>query len=325
MKDKNKSFILLAIFAIIALLVIGVGVYVSQNVTKNSLSNPSVVVDEVPNIIGKITTNLETGDQKPEINLEIVDQVRKDVHNGKLSWFKDPIEVSKKYSNHFGISSDSKYSLEQAATAGEYSGLMHSIVSVTDSAKSYKIYLISEQSQPYVWIINAVIDIQQSSKLRVNFFSATSTYDTDGVSYQEIVTKFGDGSTLFYLNVNKPIVTFYLNQPAKSSTVNSNSIIVKLKNNIVLVGATAKVITEQSSSHGMTFPSHSIEVDLSGISNLKNYVGQNVQIILTDKIKDNSNNSLQQCYRSYNQGECITDIYGQKIKVFGAELKLYSI
>jgi hypothetical protein len=93
----------------------------------------------------------------------------------------------------------------------------------------------------------------------------------------------------------------------------------------VLSGATAKAVTEQGYSHGATFPMYSIKVDLSGVANLKNYAGQNIQIILTDKIKDMAGNPLQQCDRSYNKGECIADASGQKIKVFGAELRLYSL
>lgn len=347
MKNKNKGFIVPVLLGIIALLVIGGGIYIyknekveapivpvdietqtttqtQQSTTKKPSDSLPVSTNEIPNIIGKIRTNPETGDQKPEINSQILDQVRKDVQNGKLSWFKDPVEVTKKYGNRFGIESGSQYFLEQPAFAGEDSGLMHSTVLVASSNKSYRIHLISEQNQPYVWSINAVSNLLQLSSLRVNSFSPASTYDTDKVGHQDIVNKFGDGSTLFYLNVKKPVVTFSLNQPAKSSTVGPDSVIVKI-NNIVLSGATAKAVTEQGSYQGATFPTHSIQVDLSGISKLKNYVGQNVQIILTDKIKDNLGNSLQQCDRAYNIGECIADKSGQKIKAFGAELKLYSI
>jgi hypothetical protein len=346
MQNLQKGFIVPVLLAVIAILIVGGSVYIYKNKTsetpvmidntqtppittqQNSTNNNPVSVtpttSEIPNIIKNITTDSETGDQKPEIDFKVADQVRKDVQNGKLLWFKDPVEVSKKYGFRFGISNNSQYSLEQAAKAGEDSGLIHSTVLATNSTKSYRIYLISEQSQPYVWLVNAVSNIQQSNKLRVTFFSAASTYDTDGVGHQEIVSRFGDGTTMYYLNVKKPVVTFYLNQPANPSTVNSGSIIVKV-NNAVLSGPTAKAVTEQGSSHGATFPMYSVQVDLSNISNLKNYAGQNVQIILTDKIKDNSGNPLQQCDRAYNKGECITDASGQKIKVFGAELKLYSL
>lgn len=93
----------------------------------------------------------------------------------------------------------------------------------------------------------------------------------------------------------------------------------------MLNGAAAKYVAKQESSHGATFLTYSIQANLSNVPNLKNYAGQNVQIILTDKIKDSSGNSLQQCNSSYNKGECITDSSGQKLKVFGAELKLYSV
>ncbi|MSR78548.1 MAG: hypothetical protein EXS59_00155 [Candidatus Taylorbacteria bacterium] len=279
---------------------------------------------EIPNIIKNITTNPETGDQKPEHNSLVIDQVKKDVQGGKLVWFKDPVEVSKKYGVRFGIASNSIYSLETAAYFGGDSGLMYSTVLATSATKSYRIYLISEQNQHYVWLVNAVTDIQQANKLRVNSFTSATTFDVDGVGHQEIIQRFGDGTTLFYLNVKKPLVTFNLNQPANSSSVNSDSIIVKV-NGTVLSGVTAKAVTEQGSSHGATFPMYSIQVDLSGVTNLKNYAGQNIQIILTDKIKDDSGNPLQQCDRAYNKGECITDTSGQKVKVFGAELKLYSL
>ncbi len=241
-----------------------------------------------------------------------------------LQWFKDPVEVSKKYGGRFGITSNSQYSLEQAAMFGGDSGLVHSAVLATNATKSYRIYLVAEPTQPYIWEINAVTDIQQANKLRVNSFTSATTFDVDGVGHQEIIQRFGDGTTLFYLNVKKPVVTFYLNQPANASSVNSDSITVKI-NGTVLSGATAKAVTEQGSSHGATFPMYSIQVDLSGVANLKNYAGQNIQVILTDKIKDATGNPLQQCDRSYNKGECVADSSGQKLKVFGVELKVYSL
>lgn len=345
MKNSQKGFIVPVLLVIIALLVVGGGVYVyknkksevpvvvdntqippvinQQNPTNNKPVNVTPpVVNEIPNIIKNITTDAQTGSQKPENNSQVIDQVRKDVGNGKLLWFKDPVEVSKKYGIRFGIGAGAQYVLEQKATMGEESGLWHSSVLATYNSKSYRIYLIAEPSQPLIWVINAVSDIQQENKLRVTFFSAAG--DTTGLSSQEITSRFGDGTTAFYLAANNPIVTFYLNQPANPSTVNSSSIIVKV-NNTVLSGATAKAVTEQGTSHGATFPMYSIQVDLSNVPNLKNYAGQNVQIILTDKIKDNSSNSLQQCNTSYNKGECIADSSGQKVKVFGAELKLYSL
>ncbi len=347
MKNLQKGFIVPVLLVIIALLVVGGGVYVyknkktevpvivdntqtppitnQQNPTNNKPVNVTPpVANEIPNIIKNITTDTQTGSQKPENNSLVIDQVRKDVQNGKLLWFKDPVEVSKKYGIRFGIGAGAQYVLEQKATMGEESGLWHSTVLATYNSKSYRIYLIAEPSQPLIWVINAVSDIQQENKLRVTFFSSASTYDTDGVSHQDIVSRFGDGSTMYYLNVKNPVVTFYLNQPANPSTVNSGSIIIKI-NNAVLSGVTAKAVTEQGSSHGATFPMYSIQVDLSGVANLKNYAGQNIQIILTDKIKDNSGNPLQQCNTSYNKGECIADTSGSKIKVFGAELKLYSL
>lgn len=361
MKNSQKGFIVPALLVIIALLVIGGGVYVyknkktetpvvdtkthqsNQNQQTNTQTSPvtnqqsptnekpinvaTATVNEIPNIIKNITTDAETGSQKPENNSRVVEQVRKDVQNGKLLWFKDPVEVSKKYGNRFGIGSGAEYVLEQGATRGEESGLWHSTVSATDNSKSYRISLIApiaEPSQPLIWVINTITDIQQENKLRVTFFQSASTYDADGISHQEIITKFGDGTTLFYLNVKKPLVTFYLNQPANPSIVNADSIVVKV-NNAVISGATAKAVTEQGSSHGATFPMYSIQVNLNNVPNLKNYAGQNIQIILTDKIRDNSGNTLQQCNRSYNKGECIADASGQKIKVFGAELKLYSV
>ena len=281
-------------------------------------------VSEIPDIIKNITTDVETGSQSVENDFQIVEQVRKDVQNGKLLLFKNPVEVSKKYGNRFGIGIGAQYVLEQGAIMGGESGLWHSVVLATYNSKSYRIALIAEPSQPLVWVINAVTDVQQENKLRVTFLSAASTYDTDGVSHQDIVSRFGDGTTMYYLNVKNPVVTFYLNQPANPSTVNSGSIIVKV-NNTVLGGATAKAVTEQGSSHGATFPMYSVQLDLSGVANLKNYAGQNVQLILTDKIKDNSGNPLQQCDRAYNKGECITDSSGQKLRVFGTELKLYSV
>ncbi|MDO8585124.1 MAG: Ser-Thr-rich GPI-anchored membrane family protein [bacterium] len=288
-----------------------------------TLTTQPPIASEIPNIIKNITVDAETGSQKPENNSQVIDQVRKDVQNGKLLWFKDPVEVSKKYGIRFGIGAGAQYVLGQKAITGGDSGLGHSTVLATYNSKSYRIALITELSQPSIWVINAVTDVQQENKLRVNFFQAASTYDNDGVGHQEIVSKFGDGTTMYYLNVKNPVVSFYLNQPANPSTVNSGSIIVKV-NNTVLSGTTAKAVTEQASSHGATFPMYSVQVDLSGVANLKNYAGQNIQIILTDKIKDNSGNPLQQCDRAYNKGECITDTSGQKIKVFGAELKLYS-
>lgn len=294
----------------------------------NSLKFTSVVVAPtagvLPNLIKNVTVNIENGDQRPENDPKVLSQIKNDIQNGKLSWFIDPVEVSKKYGSRFSIASNSQYSLEQAAMFGGDSGVMHSTVLATNATKSYRIYLIAEPTQPYIWVINTVTDIQQSNKLRVDSFSPASTFDVDGISHQDIVKRFGDVTILYYLNVKKPLVTFNLNQPANPNSVNSDSIIVKV-NGTVLSGATAKAITEQGSSHGATFLTHSIQVDLSGVANLKNYAGQNIQIILTDKIKDMAGNSLQQCDRSYNKGECIADASGQKIKVFGAELRLYSL
>ena len=324
MKNSQKGFVVLLLSAIIVLLVIGGGVYVYKN-KKTEDTTSSAITSEIPDTIRNITTDAETGSQKPEHDSFVVEQVKKDVQVGKLLWFSDPVEVSKKYGNRFGITNNFLYSLKTAAYFGEDSGLMHSTVVATDVTKSYEIRLISESSRPYVWLINAVSDIQQENKLRVTWFGPVSTYDIDGVGHQEIVNRFGDGSTLYYLNVKSPVVTFYLNQPANPSSVNNSGAIIVKVNNTVLNGATAKAVTEQTSYHGVTFPIYSIKIDLNNILNLKNYTGQNVQIILTDKIKDNAGNPLQQCDRVYNKGECIADSFGQKIRVFGAELKLYSI
>lgn len=188
------------------------------------LPNP---VSEIPSIIKNITTDAETGSQKPEIDFQIVGQIRKDVQNGKLLWFKDPVEVSKKYGNRFGIGVGGQYILEHGATMGGESGLWSSVVLATSDSKSYRIAMIAEPNEPLIWVFNAVTDIQQENKLRVNSFGSESTYDSDGISHQEIVSRFGDGTTLFYLNAQSPTVTFFLNRPADPATVNSGSIIYR--------------------------------------------------------------------------------------------------
>lgn len=177
MKNLQKGFIAPVLLVIIALLVVGGGVYIyknnkpetvvdtgtqqtntqtppvttQQNPTNNKPVNTvPTTVTEIPNIIKNITTDAQTGSQKPENNSLVIDQVRKDVQNGKLLWFKDPVEVSKKYGNRFGIGASAQYVLEQKATMGEYSGLWHSTVLATYNSKSYRIYLIAEPSQPLI-------------------------------------------------------------------------------------------------------------------------------------------------------------------------------
>ncbi|MEK7452038.1 MAG: hypothetical protein AAB664_01760, partial [Patescibacteria group bacterium] len=194
----------------------------------------------------------------------------------------------------------------------------------THDSQSYRIYLIAEPVEPLLWVINAMSDLQKENKLRVMFFDTVSPYDGDVASHQYIAGKFGDGTTMYFLNIKNPTVTFHLNQPANPSTVNTDSIIIKI-NNTVLRGATAKAVIDEESTRGTTFPTYSIQVNLDQVPNLKKYAGQNIQIILTDKIKDHSGNPLQQCNTSYNKGECVKDSSGQKAKVFGAELKLYSL
>ncbi|MFT5179775.1 MAG: hypothetical protein ACI9GH_000312 [Candidatus Paceibacteria bacterium] len=180
---KQQGFATILVI-IIGLIAIGGGTYLyigdnnkdvrdvistSESFSNTSKDSSPVPVDsvqppvsELPNIIKNISENLEAGWQKPENDSLVVDQVRKEVLNGNLLWFKNPVEVSKQYGASFGIESDAEYIIEETASLGDHSGLWHSVVLATSSSNSYRIYLIANPVEPLIWIINTVSDVEMT-------------------------------------------------------------------------------------------------------------------------------------------------------------------
>lgn len=169
MKNQKIFFVILAIIIITGIFGYYIFVYkpssaseaplpsVNDNQVENQTSS-----EEVPDLIVKINDYPETSSQKPENDFELIEQLKEKVQKGELLWFKNPVEVAKKYGGKFGISSNAQYELrEEGSEIGEYSGLFHSTVIATDESKSYKIDMISEPDgdQPSIWAINAVTEI----------------------------------------------------------------------------------------------------------------------------------------------------------------------
>lgn len=266
----------------------------------------------------------ETLAKKPSYNHEVIKDIKEKVKQGKYVWLKDPYEVSKKYGNQFGFGPNAQYTLKRKGSEiGEYSGLFHSTVSVEDGNVNYSIALISEpdeNKQPTIWLINAVTNLDEENKLRVTWCRTSPNSIAKNKEY--IRKKYDDGLTIFFVDLKNPIVNFYVSKEIDLKTINSDTILVKYKNKI-LKGATFEFIKKIGSYGKARFPVYKIQVNLSGIKNIKNLSGENLLIILTDKIKDLEGNALKQCKRSRNKGECLKDEDGKYIKSYSLEVKLF--
>ena len=125
-----------------------------------SIPGTPPIVDEVPNIIKNITRYPGSRSQSSENDQQVLGQVTKDVQGGKFQWFKDPVEVAKRYGNFFGIDANARYVLEAKPQMGGDSGLWHASVSAASNSKKYSIALIAINGEPRIWTINAVTEVE---------------------------------------------------------------------------------------------------------------------------------------------------------------------
>ena len=297
----------------------------------------NVPVQKTTEIVPDLTKYIErsqVGVQGVVSDPKFNDSIKSAIQNGQYKWHTNPLEVAKKYASQFGIGNGAQFSLEKAPTMGDASGLWHASVLVSFNSKQYSINLTAEPSDaPLIWRISAVIDkqlfAQEQNKFRVNG-TFTDSDDGDYNAIKNIKQSLDDGSTVFWLNIKKSKnINFSLNNQADSATVNSDTVSVKI-NGVKISGAVATAITEtlQSGDHdgpSQEFQSYSIRVSLSNVSNLEQYVGQNVEITLAEKIKDINGVSLEACTKANNVGECFSDASGQKIKSYSSRVKLYSL
>ncbi len=267
------------------------------------------IEEEVPHIIRNIEliTAYSSDVQYERMALEKLSLL---IRKGQYSWFKDPIEVCKRYANKFGISENATFALQE-----------NNCVIAKDGDNSLK-FEGEQDDQLSLWRITTFTNLNTNNHAQVKE-DAVSIEIPPGLSWDKLFKKFRNNSTSLFLSIQRPLISVSINREMDPATVNSKTVRVEFEGK-PLSGVKAKFNHKQVVYRGKKYFSPQFSIDLTAVKNLAQAVGKNIRITLTDGIKNKEGGSLVPCQMYYTPGQCLEEPSGAKIKSFAFEVRVYS-
>lgn len=145
--------------------------------------------------------------------------------------------------------------------------------------------------------------------------------NASGLSYLELRDRLKEANTVYFLDINNPVVSVYFQRPLNPATVNAKTVLARW-NGQYLVGRTVSYKIEEGRYQDAVFPMYKIEIDLKTVNGLRNFLNKDIEFLLTKDIKDTLGKPLEQCVESYNRGQCIPE-EGPKLQVYGFRVRLF--
>jgi hypothetical protein len=207
----------------------------------------------------------------------------------------DPLTVAAAYAVDRLYLADAMLSLRFASTTlGEYSGLYHASVAAETATTTYRLELIAREvsasSESKIWEVNRVIDETLEARLSVRLI----TTELSGVSVDVLQDHFNDASESRFLSIDDPVVTFNLSGPVLASSVTTDVVEVSV-NGRRLSGYEVEYFKKDGVFNEQIFPLYYLAVDLSGVADISLYVGQEVELTLSDSLLGEDGKPLLNC------------------------------